>query len=107
MFETHHGNIGYIARNESWKHITAITDPQLIAEIELPSHTMVEDAKARGVNPNAKLNAENVAEIKQLIMDGYGNGSIGRMFEMDYKVIWGIRNGKAWKHIPFPEGSKE
>jgi len=74
--------------------------------------TNTSDAKERGSfivpsrdhhgerNPNHKLRAEQVAQIKRLILSGISNVEIGRRFGVSDGMISHIRRGKSWAHIP-------
>lgn len=75
-------------------------------------HTNTADAKERDsfivasrdhhgeMNPNHKLRAPQVAQIKRMVIDGMSNVAIGRMFGVTDSMISRIRLGKSWEHIP-------
>lgn len=50
-------------------------------------------------NPSAKLNEENVKEIKKMLKDGYGPTFIGKKFDVSKTTILRIKTGTHWKHV--------
>lgn len=52
-------------------------------------------------NPNAKLNNNDVAKIKRLlIIEKVKVSVVAKMYSVTYKAIWVIKAGKRWGHIP-------
>jgi hypothetical protein len=55
---------------------------------------------ARGAdNGRAKLTAEDVVEIKLALKQGAGNADLARLYDVTDRAIWGIANGRSWKHV--------
>lgn len=51
-------------------------------------------------NPTAKLNEEQVLEIKRLLSEtNLSQQKIAQLFNVDRKIVSGIKNGKIWKHV--------
>lgn len=50
-------------------------------------------------NPRAKLNENNVHEIKNLISKGLSNIDIAKLYKVGRAAINNIRLGKTWKHV--------
>lgn len=48
---------------------------------------------------NAKLNEQQVREIKQLIKDGLSNRKIAKMFGVGKSIISDIGRGRCWSHV--------
>jgi len=56
--------------------------------------------KARGEkNPNAKLNDEKVRMIREKLKQGIRPTVIAREFRVNSGIVYGIRDGKGWKHV--------
>jgi len=70
------------------------------------SHDMVKKGRGKtGLqdgqnNGNAKLTAEEVAEIKRFIFAGMNNKVIGEIFEITHSLVSRIRLGKSWGDVP-------
>jgi anti-sigma28 factor (negative regulator of flagellin synthesis) len=55
---------------------------------------------AKGINNgNAKLDNEKVKEIRKEISDGVKCTVISRKYKVSSSVIYGIRDGRGWKHV--------
>jgi len=51
-------------------------------------------------NRSAKLNEDDVVEIKRLLSEGRLNQKeISDLYGVDRKIISGIKNGKIWRHV--------
>lgn len=60
----------------------------------------IDSCKVRGSDsPKAKLNEEQVIQIKKMIRDGIGNRTIAKQFNVHHGTISAIRVGKNWRHI--------
>lgn len=58
-------------------------------------------------NPKAKLNEEQVLEIKRLLSEtDLTQEKIAESFNVDRKIVSGIKNGKIWKHVIYTSTSK-
>jgi len=53
-------------------------------------------------HPQAKLNSEQVADIKRRIRRGEGTVILAEEFGVDPGLIWQIKAGRIWQHIPWP-----
>ena len=68
------------------------------------NHSVENGLQLRGEGKTtAQLTDENVAEIKEMILAGYGNSFIGNIFGVTCGAIYPIRLDKGWTHIPWPE----
>jgi hypothetical protein len=47
----------------------------------------------------ATLAEKDIVEIKKLIIKGYGNSTIGKLFKVSCGAIYSIRIGKSWRHV--------
>lgn len=55
---------------------------------------------ARGVeNGRAKLTENDVAEIKLQLRRGVPKKVLAEHYAVDKRAIWGIENGRVWKHV--------
>ncbi len=65
------------------------------------SHNVLGRNMARGEQrPNARLSNEQVQEIKRLLANGaLSQYKIGKLFNVDHRLIWRIATGKTWRHI--------
>jgi len=52
-----------------------------------------------GGNPAAKLSAEDIRTIKQMIQDGISNKELANRFKVSAPTISMIRTGRTWSHI--------
>jgi hypothetical protein len=52
-----------------------------------------------GDNGRAKLTEGMVAEIKAALQRGAARADLARHYEVDRRAIWGIENGRTWKHV--------
>lgn len=50
-------------------------------------------------NPSAKLTAEQVLQIKELLHDGVGQKSIGLRFGITQQTVSNIKTGRKWKGL--------
>jgi len=50
---------------------------------------------------NAKLNDDQVKQIKKMLFEGISTRKIGQQFGVDHKTIVAIRQNKTWVHISF------
>ena len=50
-------------------------------------------------NNNAKLNEENVLDIKKQLKQGVPIKNICQQYEVAYQTIADIRDGRSWKHV--------
>ena len=63
------------------------------------------DCKAKGRNPRgirhgrAKLNDDQVREIRRLLLGGVTKAEIGRRFGVTTRNIRSISNGEIWTHV--------
>lgn len=63
------------------------------------------DAKNKGRlsygenRPNSKLNDKKVEEILKIDFSKTSNVKVGKIYDVSYATIDGIRNNKTWKHI--------
>jgi hypothetical protein len=68
----------------------------------------IEHSSKLGLQPRgeekafAKLTEENVSEIKQMVLDGYGNSFIGNLFGVTCGAIYSIRINSTWTQVPWP-----
>jgi hypothetical protein len=56
-------------------------------------------------HPQAKLTAEQVLDIRRRYQPGNG-GVLMREFGISQAALWGIVNGKSWKHLERVEGQR-
>lgn len=59
------------------------------------------------LNGNAKLNEQNIREIRRRIKSGDTNTSIGHDFGVSHSMISAIRRRKVWTHLPDDENDAE
>lgn len=63
-------------------------------------------SKPKGVtgeqNPRARLTAEQVREIKRLLLQGETLDRIARRYAVSPSTIESIAIGRTWRHIPNP-----
>ncbi|MEG4805772.1 HNH endonuclease signature motif containing protein [Microcoleus sp. ARI1-B5] len=58
-------------------------------------------------NPQAKLNEKQVLEIKRLLSEtNLSHQKIADLFNVDRKILSGIKNEKNWKHVVYHQPSK-
>jgi len=76
-------------------------DHLFLASAKENSQDMVK--KARGnkgtKHGNAKLNDQDVVEIRQLLRQGKTGRFISEKFSIDPNVVSGIKHGKSWTHV--------
>lgn len=77
-----------------------------LGDTKANSHDMVKKGRSNTGpqdgqnNGNAKLTAEEVAEIKRFIFAGMNNKVIGEIFEITHSLVSRIRLGKSWGDVP-------
>ncbi len=60
----------------------------------------VKSEKFKGESgPNAKLNEQQVKEIKQLIKNGLSHRKIAKIFDVGKSIIGDIGRGRCWSHV--------
>ena len=57
----------------------------------------------RALHPKAKLTEDDVVLIKQLLNEGLSPPVIAEKFEVSRSMIWRIKAGMNWKHVPDQE----
>lgn len=79
-------NLEWSTRKENMKHLV--------------SSGLSEKCANKGIqNGRAKLNEENVLEIKKLLRSGLSYSKIAEKFGVGKTAISDIKNGKTWSHI--------
>ena len=61
----------------------------------------------RAAHSTAKLTEDDVILIRQLIADGMPTPLIAEKFEVHRSMIWRIKTGMNWKHVPDQEKINE
>ena len=59
-------------------------------------------SKQGSANPNAKIDEEKAALIKQDIVNGYGAATICALRLVPRHTVYNIINDMAWTHVPWP-----
>jgi hypothetical protein len=63
-------------------------------------HAINTGLKKTGVDAyNSKFNKENILEIKKLFLEKISMKNIAKMYNVDYRTIWQIKNEKSYKNI--------
>ena len=57
----------------------------------------------RSRHSSAKLTEDDVVLIKALLIEGLSASEIAQKFEVTRHIIWRIKAGHTWKHVPNPE----
>jgi hypothetical protein len=50
-------------------------------------------------HPNAKLNPDQVREIRRMANEGMDHGRVGAIFGIQRANVWSIANRRIWKHV--------
>lgn len=50
-------------------------------------------------NYNAKINEDQVVEIKMMLTNGFTYSQIQKRFNLSREIIYRIKTGKTWKHV--------
>ena len=61
------------------------------------SHDAKRKGRTRGGLP--RLNPVIAAQIKRRLADGETAAQIARQLDIDYDLVFGIKSGRAWKHV--------
>lgn len=99
--------VNHIGKDESGK-ITKLDNRAVSLEwataLENLMHGIKNGCFKRGSEKSvSKLDEEQVANIKDMIVDGYGNSEIAHAFGVTCGAIYSIRKNTSWHHIDWPE----
>lgn len=50
-------------------------------------------------HPNSKLSQKDIADIRKMIIGGFGLRHLGRQYGVDHMTISAIRDKKTWMHV--------
>jgi hypothetical protein len=85
IFGVYRSTISDIRIGKKWHHLTKIS--------------LKKDRIKGGESHKAKLNDDQVREIKGKLRLGESNISIAKKFGISYQVISKIKNNRIWKHV--------
>jgi len=96
LFNVTKTTIGYIITGHTWKHVKLNGSDQIKLDI-LRSKNRWSNQGSR--NSRAKLNEDNVRDIKIMLRDGMNKHAIAPLFGVSVAVIKQIKYNKNWQHI--------